>query len=502
MNRYLDTILKYSYTLLSTTIFIICILGGLYVDYVYKLDVTKSNIYIFLLSACVMIVIYKVIVIVNKIIRKNIEVNFKILIIFISISLLFVQIIMIYFYYFRTGWDSYLIIDASYLLSENVKLQDWTNDYFSYYPNNIFITILFSKIIFLCKIIGVADYSYFVILVFQAILNIFTGFLVFNVIRKITQNINLSVFGYIFYVLLVGLSPWVSIPYSDSTALIIPVLMLYLYTNIDKEGFKIVGLSFLGILGYMIKPQTAILFISICLVSILFIRLRYIKKTLKYLSIALISILISYFFIVIFMSNNNITINRELEISYPHFVKMGLNNVTNGGYLSDDAGKSMSFKSTKERKEENIEVIKERLSEYGIDGLLKHQIKKTLVTYNDGTFAWSQEGNFYWEIKEEKSRIERFFRNIYYESGSNHSIFKYIVQGAWLIILSIQTLTIFIKRENMDNSMRVVLLSLIGLFVFESIFEARARYLYTYVPIFIVSGMIGLNEFLNWMKKR
>ena len=501
MNRYLDTILKYSYTLLSITIFIICILGGFYVDYVYKLDVTKSNIYIFLLSACVMIVIYKVIVIVNKIIRKNIEVNFKILIIFISISLLFVQIIMIYFYYFRTGWDSYLIIDASYLLSENVKLQDWTNDYFSYYPNNIFITILFSKIIFLCKIIGVADYSYFVILVFQAILNIFTGFLVFNVIRKITQNINLSVFGYIFYVLLVGLSPWVSIPYSDSTALIIPVLMLYLHTNIDKEGFKIVGLSFLGVLGYMIKPQTAILFISIFLVSILFIRLRYIKKTLKYLSIALISILISYFFIVIFMSNNNITVNRELEISYPHFVKMGLNNVTNGGYLSDDAGKSMSFKSTKERKEENIEVIKERLSEYGIDGLLKHQIKKTLVTYNDGTFAWSQEGNFYWEIKEEKSRIERFFRNIYYESGSNHSIFKYIVQGAWLIILSIQTLTIFIKRENMDNSMRVVLLSLIGLFVFESIFEARARYLYTYVPIFIVSGMIGLNEFLNWMKK-
>ena len=501
MNRYLDTILKYSYTLLSITIFIICILGGFYVDYVYKLDVTKSNIYIFLLSACVMIVIYKMIVIVNKIIRKNTEINFKRLIIFISISLLIIQIIMIYFYYFRTGWDSYLIVEAAYLLSDNVKLQDWTNDYFSYYPNNIFITILFSKIIFLCKIIGVADYSYFVILVFQAILNIFTGFLVFNVIRKITQNINLSVFGYIFYVLLVGLSPWVSIPYSDSTALIIPVLMLYLYTNIDKEGFKIVGLSFLGVLGYMIKPQTAILFISICLVSILFIRLRYIKKTLKYLSIALISILISYFFIVIFMSNNNITINRELEISYPHFVKMGLNNVTNGGYLSDDAGKSMSFKSTKERKEENIEVIKERLSEYGIDGLLKHQIKKTLVTYNDGTFAWSQEGNFYWEIKEEKSRVERFFRNIYYESGSNHSIFKYIVQGAWLIILSIQTLTIFIKRENMDNSMRVVLLSLIGLFVFESIFEARARYLYTYVPIFIVSGMIGLNEFLNWMKK-
>lgn len=47
MNRYLDIILRYSYTLLSIIIFIICISGGLYVDYVYKLDVSKSNIYIF-----------------------------------------------------------------------------------------------------------------------------------------------------------------------------------------------------------------------------------------------------------------------------------------------------------------------------------------------------------------------------------------------------------------------------------------------------------------------
>ena len=54
----------------------------------------------------------------------------------------------------------------------------------------------------------------------------------------------------------------------------------------------------------------------------------------------------------------------------------------------------------------------------------------------------------------------------------------------------------------MDNNVRVILLSLIGLFIFESIFEARARYLYTYVPIFIISGMIGLNGFMDWMKKR
>ena len=101
-----------------------------------------------------------------------------------------------------------------------------------------------------------------------------------------------------------------------------------------------------------------------------------------------------------------------------------------------------------------------------------------------------------------KVRLKDSLEIIYYETGSNHSIFKYIVQGAWLTILVMQSLNTFIKRKDMDNNVRVILLSLIGLFIFESIFEARARYLYTYVPIFIISGMIGLNGFMDWMKKR
>ena len=111
------------------------------------------------------------------------------------------------------------------------------------------------------------------------------------------------------------------------------------------------------------------------------------------------------------------------------------------------------------------------------------------------------EGNFYLEIYEKKNKIVNSIRNIYYESGSNNSIFKYIVQGAWLIILSIQPLTIFIKRKNMDNSMRVVLLSLIGLFILNLFLKLeQGIYIPTFQYLFIVSGMIGLNEFLNRME--
>lgn len=504
MNRYLDTILKYSFFLISILIFIVCLIGGVYWSYAYKLDISKSNIYIFLIACLIFGIILKIMFILNNN-RKSLRVNTNIGIVLISVFFFIIQILLVYSYYFRTGWDSFVVVEGAYILSEYLPLPDWGISYFSYYPNNLFIMILFSKIILICKILGLSDFSYFIILVFQSILNIFTGILIFKVINKLTQTINLAILGYVLYIILIGLSPWVSIPYSDSFALVIPVLILYLYMGLEDGKVKyirIVCISFLGVLGYMLKPQTTIIFISVSIISILYLKKSYFKEIIRRVSIGLMSILISLVLINNFISHENIKINKELEMSFTHFIKMGLNNSTDGGYSWNDVNRSKLSKNKKERRDENIASIKERLMEYGKLGLLKHQIKKILNNYNDGTFAWSWEGNFYFEIYKKENKIVNDIRSIYYEKGNNYYIFKYFTQGVWLVILSIIPLNIFIKRKNMDNNVRVIFLSLIGLFIFESIFEARARYLYTYVPIFIVSGMIGLNGFMDWMKKR
>ena len=44
MSKFIDKLLKYSFVILSFIIFIICILGGLYVSYRYKLNVYSCNI--------------------------------------------------------------------------------------------------------------------------------------------------------------------------------------------------------------------------------------------------------------------------------------------------------------------------------------------------------------------------------------------------------------------------------------------------------------------------
>lgn len=274
MSKLIDKLLKYSFAVLSFIIFIICLVGGLCVSYRYKLDVVRLNVYIFIVSVVFIVVILKIITLVGKFIKDRFKVNARVYVYLVSLVFMCFQIYLIHSYYFNTGWDSGRVIDAAYQLSKNIKLQESANEYFSYYPNNVLITILFSKIISFSNVIGLEEYSYFIILVVQSLINIATGILIFEIIEDLTKSNSLALLGYFIYIILIGLSPWVSIPYSDSMALIIPIIMFYLYIRLCNGYSKIINtflIVFLAVFGYMLKPQAIIFFISCVVVSILFI---------------------------------------------------------------------------------------------------------------------------------------------------------------------------------------------------------------------------------------
>lgn len=54
----------------------------------------------------------------------------------------------------------------------------------------------------------------------------------------------------------------------------------------------------------------------------------------------------------------------------------------------------------------------------------------------------------------------------------------------------------------MTREFLVLMTSLIGIFLFESIFESRSRYLYTFVPIYIVAATMGFQQMTQNFKKR
>ena len=132
--------------------------------------------------------------------------------------------------------------------------------------------------------------------------------------------------------------------------------------------------------------------------------------------------------------------------------------------------------------------------------------KKMLTNYNDGTFAWSVEGEFYNDMREDVDTVfAPKLKNLYYDYGTDYQVFALTVQLAWITIIVfifIRTLFAVREKDNEDYLYKIMILSLVGLTIFELLFEARARYLYTYVPIYIIVAMYGMRDVGGIIKSR
>ena len=189
----------------------------------------------------------------------------------------------------------------------------------------------------------------------------------------------------------------------------------------------------------------------------------------------------------------NFPVDREGAFGAAHFFMMGLNTETMGAYNGDDNLYSNTFSSVKERNRGNMKLALERIREMGPIGLMKHGARKTLTNYYDGTFAWGGEGYFFSGMNEPKANpFCEFLRGVYYggeEPGKYYPLWTNFAQMVWLSVLFLAIIAMF-PPKNPEKDM--MLLSVVGLTLFELLFEARARYLFTYVPIYILLALYGL----------
>lgn len=126
-------------------------------------------------------------------------------------------------------------------------------------------------------------------------------------------------------------------------------------------------------------------------------------------------------------------------------------------------------------------------------------MEKTLVIFNDGTFGWSEEGGFYDVLYSDKNSIASpFFKNLYYEDGDGYIYISTMQQFIWLMVL-FNSIGIIIVNQ---KEKLIIILSLIGIIIFNLMFEARARYIILYVPFFIMATMLSLQNLEIYLKKK
>lgn len=100
-------------------------------------------------------------------------------------------------------------------------------------------------------------------------------------------------------------------------------------------------------------------------------------------------------------------------------------------------------------------------------------------------------------IQEKNSTISPLLRNIYYDTGLYYDYYLSFTQGIWLGVLILIFISLFQKTSNIKTILNLVF---IGSFMFLTLFEARSRYLFTNVPLFIILAIFGI-DFLFYKKE-
>jgi len=155
----------------------------------------------------------------------------------------------------------------------------------------------------------------------------------------------------------------------------------------------------------------------------------------------------------------------------------------------------MSYSTVEERTRANLQVASERVRQMGLPGLVKLWTRKTLTNFSDGTFAWWEEGEFYsQEMYEGNYHLRSVLSRFYYQHGAGFEGFVNYMQALWMGILFLAAVA-SLKRKHGEAD-NILMLSVVGLFLFETVFEARARYLFIYAPVFVL--LAGLGAYRIW----
>ena len=429
-------------------------------------------------------------------------------------SALFVlQATLSYFAYFMTDWDVKSILESAYAIAGGDAYIEYY--YYYLYPNNTVLTLIFAGIMRAFRVLspgaGLERCTY-ILIVFQCAINTAVGMLTARLARRLTGSEQMGRLTALVYAAFVGLSPWLMIPYSDSVGLIFPIALLSLYLHArERERARWVwpAMGALAALGYLIKPQMLIAAIAIVLIEgarlLLSRRPGALAARLGSLVLVLWLGVGPCFDVVLDVSP--IKRNDEMNMGVLHYLMMGLNEETNGSFYLEDMLASSGVKESGARRQMQLETIRARITARSPRDWAEHLTKKTLTNFADGSFAWGIEGVFFAQPIEDKDAVlSPLLKDlINSDDGRRYPILAAHFQILWLGLLAGSLLAggaLRCMQGAQREVLAVMLLSLIGLALFETIFEARARYFFAYAPVYVIVGLAGAWAVISARKQK
>ena len=423
-----------------------------------------------------------------------------------------VQMVLVYSYYVHTDWDVQQVTGLAQAMAEGRSVEEFVS-YFHWSPNNLLLSRLFALVFFVTGPLWGLKTTLFPLLMLQCAGAGLTALMLVQTAMHIWQRKDCAVMVYVLYTLLVWLSPWWSVPYSDIWGLMLSVLLLWMATAapFKRQWVRIFVFAAVSALGYYIKPQTLFVGFAIVLVQLLdMLRNRdSIKKLLHPTGTALGGIAAGVLLAHLAVAGCGLHLHTSKGLDAPHYLMMGANYQSIGIYSAQDVDFSRSYPKKKERHRAELEETMKRYKTLGPDGTLLLWGRKNLLNFSDGTFYWGREGAFYKYVPERTGWLSRLTRNVYYNRGVKgrwNDAWTTCATSLWFGIMIFAMLAALprkrkaesgkLKTESGERAIDIIFWALLMLTLFHTLCEARARYLFCFAPIFILAAVEGIRRII------
>lgn len=191
-------------------------------------------------------------------------------------------------------------------------------------------------------------------------------------------------------------------------------------------------------------------------------------------------------------------LNKEYKFPTVGFLYMGMENGTRSAGWYDDKIADISWNNIKNAKSEYSNRIKERISYFAHNPLkmAKFYIKKTTSMWTENTYAeiwYNQSFNIGHKGKRNYQKDE-WIRN-------NEEKLRIYQKSLILLIFGISLAVIIKNKGNLSNELLLLLTIFIGGFLFHTIWEAKSRYIISYIVALIPITAICIKENDKFTKK-
>lgn len=442
--------------------------------------------------------------------------TFKRVVLIGTIILIVLQLFIIAGARFIAGWDVWFITN----IGDTTQIE-----YFSRYPNQLFLYGAFTGFAHFLQALGISNY--YLGLICLSSLSVAACVPMTAYIAKRMAGHAVGYGAFVLSAVMCGLSPWIMVPYSDTFGMFFTVFILWCYVCLDKQvqnqdeqtsalagvhvnahidartccRWFLMGLAV--VIGYAIKPTVIFVFVAIVVIELIQWLASFasrgscgsrdprdLRKTATAIVACAFGVVLA-FALTSIVKNSTYDVNENAAFSATHFLMMGANSVSGGVWSVSDVELSDAANTPEERSRANLAEFKNRVMAMDLPQANMFLLKKLLTNFADGTFAWEIEGDFYTQIIGTNEAVLNFY-GISPDASLDNNTFAPLFQVLWLFVLVGCVLIVLGRRPLKAET--VIAFTLLMLSAFLMLFEARARYLFLYLPFFIILGTMGWNR--------